>query len=133
MVLPPSALIDRTSPAAIRTEWPLELRPAIRESAALAGLHRLAPRNCVLTSMIGMCSRKGASMVSSHRMIFISVSIGASAGSNRMAFLSVSIGAAAGSSAHAGAERAIAATIARKMWPDMASLPLERALCCHNV
>jgi glycine dehydrogenase len=47
-------LIDRTAPDAIRTDRPLELPPAIRESQALARLSALAKRNRVLTSMIGM-------------------------------------------------------------------------------
>jgi glycine dehydrogenase len=48
------ALIERTAPAAIRTERPLALPPAIGEDQALAALHALAARNRVLTSMIGM-------------------------------------------------------------------------------
>ena len=47
-------LIDRTAPAAIRTERPLALPPAIGEDQALAALRALAGRNRVLTSMIGM-------------------------------------------------------------------------------
>ena len=47
-------LIERTTPAAIRTERPLALPPAISEDQALAALRALAGRNRVLTSMIGM-------------------------------------------------------------------------------
>ncbi len=47
-------LIDQVAPAAIRTERPLALPPAIGEDQALAALHALASRNRVLTSMIGM-------------------------------------------------------------------------------
>ena len=47
-------LIERTAPAAIRTERPLALPPAIGEDRALADLRALAGRNRVLTSMIGM-------------------------------------------------------------------------------
>ncbi|MER6817893.1 aminomethyl-transferring glycine dehydrogenase [Spirillospora sp. NPDC000708] len=48
------ALIDDAVPAAIRTSRPLELPPALSETAALARLRELASRNTVLTSMIGL-------------------------------------------------------------------------------
>src|SRR5690242_14330251 len=48
------ALIDAAVPAAIRTSRPLELPPALSETAALARLRELASRNTVLTSMIGL-------------------------------------------------------------------------------
>ncbi|QKG18967.1 aminomethyl-transferring glycine dehydrogenase [Actinomadura verrucosospora] len=48
------ALIDDAVPAAIRTARPLELPPALSETAALARLRELASRNTVLTSMIGL-------------------------------------------------------------------------------
>jgi glycine dehydrogenase len=47
-------LIEHAAPAAIRTERPLALPPAIGEDQALAALRALASRNRVLTSMIGM-------------------------------------------------------------------------------
>jgi glycine dehydrogenase len=47
-------LIERTAPAAIRSERPLALPPAISEDQALSALSTLAKRNRVLTSMIGM-------------------------------------------------------------------------------
>jgi hypothetical protein len=43
-VLPPSALIDRTSPAVIRTERSLELPPAIRGPGCAAQARRAQPR-----------------------------------------------------------------------------------------
>ncbi|RFU38640.1 glycine dehydrogenase (aminomethyl-transferring) [Actinomadura logoneensis] len=48
------ALIDRAVPAAIRTDRPLALPPALSEPAALARLRELADKNTVLTSMIGL-------------------------------------------------------------------------------
>ncbi|GLZ03241.1 glycine dehydrogenase (decarboxylating) [Actinomadura sp. NBRC 104412] len=48
------ALIDDAVPAAIRTARPLNLPPALSESAALDRLRELASRNTVLTSMIGL-------------------------------------------------------------------------------
>ncbi|TDB98746.1 aminomethyl-transferring glycine dehydrogenase [Actinomadura sp. 7K534] len=48
------ALIDAAVPAAIRTSRPLDLPPALSESAALDRLRELAARNTVLTSMIGL-------------------------------------------------------------------------------
>ncbi|SNS39135.1 aminomethyl-transferring glycine dehydrogenase [Actinomadura mexicana] len=48
------ALIDQAVPAAIRTSRPLELPPALSETAALDRLRELASRNTVLTSMIGL-------------------------------------------------------------------------------
>ncbi|WP_067468555.1 aminomethyl-transferring glycine dehydrogenase [Actinomadura macra] len=48
------ALIDDAVPAAIRTGRPLDLPPALSETAALARLRELAARNTVLTSMIGL-------------------------------------------------------------------------------
>ncbi|MBO2460824.1 aminomethyl-transferring glycine dehydrogenase [Actinomadura violacea] len=48
------ALIDEAVPAAIRTSRPLELPPALSETAALDRLRELASRNTVLTSMIGL-------------------------------------------------------------------------------
>ena len=48
------ALIDAAVPAAIRTARPLDLPPALSETAALARLRELAARNSVLTSMIGL-------------------------------------------------------------------------------
>ncbi|TDC64033.1 glycine dehydrogenase (aminomethyl-transferring) [Actinomadura sp. GC306] len=48
------ALIDAAVPAAIRTARPLDLPPALSESAALDRLRELAARNTVLTSMIGL-------------------------------------------------------------------------------
>jgi glycine dehydrogenase len=48
------ALIDDAVPAAIRTARPLDLPPALSETAALARLRELASRNTVLTSMIGL-------------------------------------------------------------------------------
>ena len=47
-------LIDDAVPAAIRTSRPLDLPPALSESAALARLREFASRNTVLTSMIGL-------------------------------------------------------------------------------
>ncbi|HEX3210319.1 MAG TPA: aminomethyl-transferring glycine dehydrogenase, partial [Geminicoccaceae bacterium] len=47
-------LITRATPRAIRTRRPLELPPARTETEALAALRRMAARNRVLTSMIGM-------------------------------------------------------------------------------
>jgi glycine dehydrogenase len=47
-------LIERAAPAAIRTERPLALPPALGENQALAALRALAARNRMLTSMIGM-------------------------------------------------------------------------------
>jgi glycine dehydrogenase len=47
-------LIERTTPAAIRSSRPLGLPPALSEDQALATLRELAARNRVLTSMIGM-------------------------------------------------------------------------------
>ena len=101
--------------------------------SAMVGPIRPAPRALRPDRTAAVCSHKSASMFSSHRMIFISVSIGASDGSNRMAFISVSIGPSAGSSAHACVERAIAATVASKMRLDIAPLPLERTSCSSNV
>lgn len=48
------ALIDEAVPAAIRTARPLDLPPALSETAALDRLRELAARNTVLTSMIGL-------------------------------------------------------------------------------
>ncbi|TDB75829.1 glycine dehydrogenase (aminomethyl-transferring) [Actinomadura sp. KC216] len=48
------ALIDDAVPAAIRTSRPLDLPPALSESAALDRLRELAARNSVRTSMIGL-------------------------------------------------------------------------------
>ncbi|GAA2168765.1 aminomethyl-transferring glycine dehydrogenase [Actinomadura napierensis] len=48
------ALIGDAVPAGIRTSRPLELPPALSETAALARLRELASRNTVLTSMIGL-------------------------------------------------------------------------------
>ncbi|WP_067831820.1 aminomethyl-transferring glycine dehydrogenase [Actinomadura kijaniata] len=48
------ALVDDAVPAAIRTDRPLELPPALSEPAALARLRELAARNKVYTSMIGL-------------------------------------------------------------------------------
>src|SRR5690606_19714803 len=48
------ALIDDAVPAAIRTSRPLDLPPALSESAALERLREIAARNTVLTSMIGL-------------------------------------------------------------------------------
>ncbi|GAA4065385.1 aminomethyl-transferring glycine dehydrogenase [Actinomadura miaoliensis] len=48
------ALVDDAVPAAIRTARPLDLPPALSETAALARLRELASRNTVLTSMIGL-------------------------------------------------------------------------------
>ncbi|QXJ19548.1 aminomethyl-transferring glycine dehydrogenase [Actinomadura graeca] len=48
------ALIDDAVPAAIRTGRPLDLPPALSETAALDRLRELAARNTVLTSMIGL-------------------------------------------------------------------------------
>ncbi|MFI6519446.1 aminomethyl-transferring glycine dehydrogenase [Spirillospora sp. NPDC050679] len=48
------ALIDDAVPAAIRTARPLELPPALSETAALARLRELADKNSVYTSMIGL-------------------------------------------------------------------------------
>ncbi|MEU8803552.1 aminomethyl-transferring glycine dehydrogenase [Spirillospora sp. NPDC048819] len=48
------ALIDDAVPAAIRTSRPLDLPPALSETAALDRLRELAARNTVLTSMIGL-------------------------------------------------------------------------------
>ncbi|WP_030168542.1 aminomethyl-transferring glycine dehydrogenase [Spirillospora albida] len=48
------ALIDAAVPAAIRTDRPLDLPPALSETAALARLRELAAKNTVLTSMIGL-------------------------------------------------------------------------------
>ncbi|GAA2439518.1 aminomethyl-transferring glycine dehydrogenase [Actinomadura vinacea] len=48
------ALIDDAVPAAIRTDRPLDLPPALSETAALERLRELASRNTVLTSMIGL-------------------------------------------------------------------------------
>ncbi|MGI5169779.1 aminomethyl-transferring glycine dehydrogenase [Spirillospora sp. CA-253888] len=48
------ALIDHAVPAAIRTARPLELPPALSETAALARLRELADKNSVYTSMIGL-------------------------------------------------------------------------------
>ncbi|MFC5745490.1 aminomethyl-transferring glycine dehydrogenase [Actinomadura rugatobispora] len=48
------ALIDGAVPAAIRTGRPLDLPPALSETAALDRLRELASRNTVLTSMIGL-------------------------------------------------------------------------------
>ncbi|WP_433469700.1 aminomethyl-transferring glycine dehydrogenase [Spirillospora sp. CA-128828] len=48
------ALIDDAVPAAIRTSRPLDLPPALSETAALDRLRELASRNTVLTSMIGL-------------------------------------------------------------------------------
>ncbi|RKS73622.1 glycine dehydrogenase (decarboxylating) alpha subunit /glycine dehydrogenase (decarboxylating) beta subunit [Actinomadura pelletieri DSM 43383] len=48
------ALIDDAVPAAIRTSRPLDLPPALSESAALDRLRELAARNTVHTSMIGL-------------------------------------------------------------------------------
>ncbi|HEU5160261.1 MAG TPA: aminomethyl-transferring glycine dehydrogenase [Streptosporangiaceae bacterium] len=47
-------LIDAAVPAAIRTERPLDLPPALSETAALARLRELAAANQVRTSMIGL-------------------------------------------------------------------------------
>jgi glycine dehydrogenase len=47
-------LIDAAVPEAIRTGRPLDLPPAVSETAALARLRELAGRNQVLTSMIGL-------------------------------------------------------------------------------
>src|SRR5687768_4756154 len=46
-------LIDRTVPAAIRSERPLDLPPARTEAEALAALRAMAQRNRVATSLIG--------------------------------------------------------------------------------
>ncbi|MFC0042628.1 aminomethyl-transferring glycine dehydrogenase [Actinomadura rayongensis] len=48
------ALVDAAVPAAIRTDRPLDLPPALSEPAALARLREIASRNTVLTSMIGL-------------------------------------------------------------------------------
>ncbi|WUI03395.1 aminomethyl-transferring glycine dehydrogenase [Spirillospora sp. NBC_00431] len=48
------ALIDDAVPAAIRTSRPLDLPPALSETAALDRLRELAARNTVRTSMIGL-------------------------------------------------------------------------------
>ncbi|MFC7565461.1 aminomethyl-transferring glycine dehydrogenase [Actinomadura namibiensis] len=48
------ALVDDAVPAAIRTDRPLELPPALSEPAALARLRELAAKNKVYTSMIGL-------------------------------------------------------------------------------
>ncbi|WP_106401553.1 aminomethyl-transferring glycine dehydrogenase [Actinocorallia populi] len=48
------ALSEAAVPAAIRTGRPLDLPPALSESAALARLRELASRNTVLTSLIGL-------------------------------------------------------------------------------
>ncbi|WP_412517673.1 aminomethyl-transferring glycine dehydrogenase [Actinomadura madurae] len=48
------ALVDDAVPAAIRTSRPLDLPPALSETAALDRLRELASRNTVLTSMIGL-------------------------------------------------------------------------------
>ncbi|WP_131741914.1 aminomethyl-transferring glycine dehydrogenase [Actinomadura roseirufa] len=48
------ALVDAAVPAAIRTGRPLDLPPALSETATLARLRELAARNTVLTSMIGL-------------------------------------------------------------------------------
>ncbi|TDC95279.1 aminomethyl-transferring glycine dehydrogenase [Actinomadura sp. 7K507] len=48
------ALIDDAVPAGIRTSRPLDLPPALSETAALDRLRELAARNTVLTSMIGL-------------------------------------------------------------------------------
>jgi glycine dehydrogenase len=47
-------LIDAAVPAAIRTDRPLDLPPALSETAALERLRELAARNQVRTSMIGL-------------------------------------------------------------------------------
>jgi glycine dehydrogenase len=47
-------LIKKATPATIRTERPLELPPPISERAALETLRRMAERNRVQVSMIGM-------------------------------------------------------------------------------
>jgi glycine dehydrogenase len=46
--------IDRVIPAKIRTRRPLELKPPMAERTALSYLRRVAERNEVFTSMIGM-------------------------------------------------------------------------------
>jgi glycine dehydrogenase len=46
-------LVERTVPAAIRSERPLDLPPARTEAEALAGLRAMAQRNRVATSLIG--------------------------------------------------------------------------------
>jgi len=48
------SLVDAAVPAAIRTDRPLDLPPALSESAALARLREIASRNTVLTSLIGL-------------------------------------------------------------------------------
>src|SRR3954451_18655857 len=48
------ALVDAAVPTVIRTDRPLDLPPALTETAALARLRELAGRNQVLTSMIGL-------------------------------------------------------------------------------
>jgi glycine dehydrogenase len=48
------ALIDAAVPAAIRTDRPLDLPPALSETAALERLRELAAANQVRTSMIGL-------------------------------------------------------------------------------
>jgi glycine dehydrogenase len=48
------ALIDAAVPAAIRTDRPLGLPPALSETAALERLRELAAKNQVRTSMIGL-------------------------------------------------------------------------------
>ncbi len=48
------ALVDAAVPAAIRTDRPLDLPPALTEVEALARLRELASANQVLTSMIGL-------------------------------------------------------------------------------
>ncbi len=47
-------LIEQATPAAIRTERPLDLPPPLSERDCLSRLRRMAERNQVFTSMIGM-------------------------------------------------------------------------------
>jgi glycine dehydrogenase len=49
-----TALIDDAVPAAIRSDRPLDLPPALSEAGSLRRLRELAERNEVLTSMIGL-------------------------------------------------------------------------------
>ncbi|WP_026341885.1 aminomethyl-transferring glycine dehydrogenase [Actinomadura atramentaria] len=48
------SLVEAAVPAAIRADRPLDLPPALSETAALARLREIAARNTVLTSMIGL-------------------------------------------------------------------------------
>ena len=152
---------DRRTCATSNARWrPARVRRAADSGPSSAGRRRsvlirgkvcvrrcrLVFRDCGAGTGGGLAAYAGSHGcgVLLQKRLFISVSIGASAGSKKMASMS-----AAGCKENGlyvsvnrrlrrvmrprRCKRAIPVTVASKMWLDMASLPRERAFCSRNV